>query len=83
MIGDTVVDAYAALERFEGTLDGRKGSFVLLHRGYRSDAEGMNLDIAVAPNSGTGELTGLRGKLEIEIKDGKHFYNLTYSLPPR
>ena len=81
MIGDRVVDAYTALERFEGTLDGRKGGFVLLHRGYMSDAEGMNLDILVAPNSGTGELAGIRGKLAIEIKGGKHLYDLAYSLP--
>ena len=46
-----------------------------------SDAEGMNLDIMVAPNSGTGELKGIRGKLAIEIKGDKHFYDLTYSLP--
>lgn len=83
MIGDRVVDAYAALERFRGTVDGRSGEFVLLHRGYRSDADGMNLDIIVAPNSGTGELAGIQGKLAIEIKGGEHVYNLSYSLPPR
>ena len=83
MIGDSVVNAYVALERFEGSLDGRKGGFLLLHRGYMSDAEGMNLDIMVAPNSGTGELKGIRGKLAIEIKGDKHFYDLAYSLPAR
>ncbi len=81
MIGDSAVNAYAALERFEGTLDGKKGGFVLLHRGYMSDAEGMNLDIMVAPNSGAGELKGIRGKLAIEIKGDKHSYDLAYSLP--
>lgn len=83
MIGDSAVNAYAALERFEGSLDGRKGEFVLLHRGYMSAAEGMNLDIMIAPNSGTGELKGIRGRLAIDIKGGKHFYDLAYSLPYR
>ena len=80
MIGDSAVDAYAALERFEGTVDGRSGSFVLLHRGYMSAAEGMNLDIVIAPNSGTGQLAGIRGKLTIRIEGAAHSYDLTYSL---
>lgn len=83
MVGDSAVNTYVALERFEGSLDGRKGGFVLLHRGYMSDAEGMNLDVMVAPNSGTEELKGIRGKLAIEIKGGKHSYDLAYSLPSR
>jgi Protein of unknown function (DUF3224) len=83
MIGDSVVTAYTALERFEGVLDGLSGGFLLLHRGYMSEAEGMNLDIIIAPNSGTGELTGIRGRLDIEIKGDKHFYVLTYSLPTK
>ena len=83
MIGDSAVNANVALERFEGTLDGNKGGFVLLHRGYMNDADGMNLDIMVAPNSGTGELKGIRGKLAIEIKGEKHSCDLAYSSPSR
>ena len=81
MIGDSVVTAYTALERFEGVVDGRRGRFLLLHRGYMSDAEGMNLDIIIAPNSGTAELAGIRGTLIISIEGDNHFYDLAYLLP--
>jgi hypothetical protein len=32
------------------------------------------------PDSGTGELEGLSGKLEIKIDDGQHFYEFDYAL---
>jgi hypothetical protein len=38
--------------------------------------------ITVVPDSGTGELVGIAGKLTIIIKsDGKHFYEFDYTLP--
>lgn len=83
MIGDTVVTAYVALEKFEGVLDGRKGGFLMLHRGFMSKADGMNLDVFIAPNSDTGELTGIRGNLAIKVTDDKHSYDLAYSLPSK
>lgn len=83
MVGDTTVNAYVALERFEGTLNGRRGGFVLLHRGWISKADGMRLDIVIAPDSGSGELVGISGSLVIEIKGKDHFYDLAYSLPAR
>ena len=81
MIADNRVTAYAALERFDGTLDGRNGSFVLLHRGIMSEAEGMKLDIVIASNSGSGELVGIRGALKVRIEGGRHYYDLAYTLP--
>ena len=30
---------------------------------------------------GTGELTGLAGKLSVDIVDGKHLYTFEYALP--
>jgi hypothetical protein len=33
------------------------------------------------PDSGSGQLVGLSGKLDIKIVDGKHFYNFEYTLP--
>ena len=41
----------------------------------------FNLTIAVVPDSGTEQLTGISGKFSIEIKDGKHFYSFDYTLP--
>jgi len=36
----------------------------------------------VAPDSGTGQLAGLTGKLTINIaSDGKHSYDFEYTLP--
>ena len=39
------------------------------------------LSIVVVPDSGTGELEGLTGKMGIRIEGGKHFYDFDYSLP--
>jgi hypothetical protein len=40
-----------------------------------------NLVITVVPDSGTGELEGLTGTMNIIIADGKHSYEFDYSLP--
>ena len=73
--------AYVAVERFTGTLDGREGGFALVHRGVMS-AAGQDLEITVVPDSGSGELTGLSGKLGITIDaSGGHTYELAYTLP--
>jgi hypothetical protein len=72
---------YVAMEKVEGTLDGRRGSFVLYHHGTMSPAAGQNLVVTVGPGSATGELAGLSGRLAIEVVDGQHFYTLDYELP--
>lgn len=71
--------AYVAIERVNGTLDGRKGTFALQHRGImnRGAAE---LLVSVVPDSGTGELVGIEGTMTIEIVDGKHFYEFEYTI---
>ena len=71
---------YVALDRFEGKLDGRRGGFSLHHRGVM-DAGVAALEVWVAPDSGSGELTGLRGRLDIRVEGKEHFYQLDYSLP--
>jgi hypothetical protein len=71
---------YVAIERFQGTLKGQKGSFVLQHTGTMSKAGGYQLSITVVPDSGSGALTGLTGKMDIKIVDGKHFYQFEYTL---
>ncbi|HEY0607632.1 MAG TPA: DUF3224 domain-containing protein [Herpetosiphonaceae bacterium] len=71
---------YVAIERVTGTLHGRSGSFVLVHKGTMTSAS-QELTISVAPDSGTGELAGLAGNLAIEIVDGKHSYSFEYTLP--
>ena len=70
--------AYVAIDHVMGTLEGRKGSFVLQHTGsMRRGAS--SLSVMVVPDSGTEELVGLRGTLSINIVEGRHFYDFLYS----
>lgn len=71
---------YVALERVTGTLQGRRGSFVLQHCGTMSK-NGSQLTISVVPDSGTAQLVGLSATMSIRIVDGQHFYELEYMLP--
>ncbi len=71
---------YVAIERVTGKLDGRSGSFVLQHTGTMTRGA-FQLSITVVPDSGTGQLVGLTGKLGITIDNGKHSYELDYTLP--
>lgn len=72
---------YVAIERVTGALKGHKGSFVLQHNGMLTRGTPQQ-NIVVVPDSGTGELTGLTGKLTVIIESGKHSYEFDYSLPP-
>ncbi len=69
---------YVAIEHVEGSLDGKRGAFVLQHSGVM-DRGAATLFLAVVPDSGTGELEGLRGTMEIDVSDG-HAYTFAYSL---
>lgn len=71
---------YVAIERATGTLSGRSGSFVLQHTGTM-DRGAQQLSITVVPDSGTGALAGISGTLKLNVVEGKHFYELEYSLP--
>ena len=44
----------------------------------KGDAERQ---IVIAPDSGTGDLEGIAGELTISVRDGRHLYELRYSLP--
>jgi hypothetical protein len=76
---------YVAVERVTGSLrtpDGvRSGTFALIHRGTLTRGA-PELSVTVVPDSGTGQLTGLTGKMNIIIAaDGKHSYDFEYTLP--
>ena len=70
---------YVAMEKFIGTVKGRKGSFIFQHSGTMTKGEGK-LTITVVPDSGTDQLAGISGTLTIKIESGKHFYDFEYSL---
>jgi hypothetical protein len=60
--------AYVALEVVTGRLQGREGSFSLV--------------ITVVPDSGTGALAGLAGRMRIRVEGHQHFYDFEFTLPP-
>ena len=70
---------YVAIEKVSGTLSGKKGSFVLQHFGKMDKGEN-SLKLEVVPDSGTDDLVGLSGKMNIKIADGQHFYEFEYNL---
>ncbi len=69
--------AYVAVERISGTIDGKAGTFALVHLGL-SDRGARSLTVQIVPESGTGELKGIRGAMTIDISDGKHHYALDF-----
>ena len=71
---------YVAMERVSGTLHGRKGTFALQHTGTMTRGA-PSLTITVVPDSGTGELVGLTGTMDIHIVEGRHSYDFSYTLP--
>ncbi len=71
---------YVAIERIEGELLGKSGSFIIQHSGTMARGN-QSLTIQVVPDSGTDGLDGLEGEMQIRIVDRKHFYDFSFSLP--
>jgi hypothetical protein len=71
--------AYVALERVEGSLDGRTGAFALRHIGSLVDGKPV-LELLVVPGSGTGALAGIRGQGTIEHTQLGPVLELDYEL---
>ncbi|MCW8107888.1 DUF3224 domain-containing protein [Alteromonas ponticola] len=70
---------YVALEIIKGSLEGKKGAFVVQHSGIMGPS-GEALHIPIIPNSGSGELSGIVGSMNIKVDNGKHYYELEYGL---
>lgn len=72
---------YVASEQFHGSLDGHRGSFVMHHWGISEVGGGQRTSGHVVPGSGTGDLDGLHGEVEISVDEsGTHTLRLTYRL---
>jgi hypothetical protein len=71
---------YVAIERVTGTLNGRIGTFILQHSATMNRGT-PELSVTVVPDSGTGQLEGITGKMNIIIAEGKHSYDFEYTLP--
>ena len=68
-----------AIEQFSGELGGAFGTFALQHYGIMD--HGVNrLILEVVPESGSGELSSLAGKMIIRQAQGKHYYEFDYTL---
>ncbi|MCZ6852915.1 MAG: DUF3224 domain-containing protein, partial [Gammaproteobacteria bacterium] len=72
--------AYVAIEVVTGKMAGLSGSFTVVHRGVM-DRSVQELSVTIVPDSGTDELTGIGGSMDIQIVEGQHQYVMTYSLP--
>ncbi len=81
-IGTEVKDSagYVAMERVTGVLDGRAGSFALQHSGTMTRGV-PELSVTVIPDSGTGELAGISGRMTIDVSGGRHVYTFDYTIP--
>lgn len=71
---------YVAIERVSGRLHDRQGSFALQHSGSMNRGT-PSLSLGVVPDSGTGELLGLSGEMQLDPSGGGHAYTFTYTLP--
>lgn len=71
---------YVALEKVQGVLNGRQGSFVMQHGGIMN-RDVPQLAIRIVPDSGTEQLTGIAGEMLLTIEQGKHYYEFRYTLP--
>ena len=72
---------YTAIEKVSGRLQGRKGTFMLVHFGVMAHGVPGEWIVMVIPDSGTGELKGLAGKMTITITGKQHDYALDFTLP--
>ena len=70
--------AYVAFELITGTLNGKRGSFILQHKGTMRKGN-YSMNVTVVPDSGTDELAGITGAMTIIIEGGKHSYLFEYA----
>lgn len=71
---------YVGVQRMDGALDGRKGTFVLRSGGRYADGV-ARIDLTVVEGSGTGDLAGLTGSGSAEAPMGSTgTYRLVYDL---
>lgn len=70
---------YVAMERVDGTLLGKRGSFVLQHSSFMNRSV-PEQNITVVPDTGTDELVGLSGSMTITVVEKKHFYDFEFAL---
>jgi hypothetical protein len=79
----TGVGTYVAMESIQGTLDGRRGAFNLVHSATTDGVSETSQHpfVLIVPGSGTDELAGITGTGAIRVTDdGTHHLDLEYEL---
>lgn len=71
---------FVGLERFEGRVAGKSGSFVLQRSGAFEGGQAKEF-YSVIPGSGTGDLRAMRGEGSSSVGHGmEHPFTMTYAL---
>ncbi len=70
---------YYAVEEFSGSVEGKRGAFTLIHKGFMN-AEVQTLDVDILDGSGSGDLESITGSMTINRESERHSYELIYSL---
>ncbi|MEZ2346371.1 DUF3224 domain-containing protein [Terriglobus sp. RCC_193] len=80
-VGTTM--AYVALETMNVKINGKSGTFVFSHKATMDSTNPKSgvMEVSVLPNTGTGDLKGIEGTLQIAIDKSGHSYDFTYTLP--
>lgn len=71
---------YVAIEQVDGSLCGKRGSFTLQHFGIM-DRGKDRLVLEVIPDSASGELAGLTGRMSLHREGTQHLFEFDYDLP--
>ena len=72
---------YLAIESFEGTVDGRGGTFAFVHAASTHGQDRFDEHFALVPGSGTGALVGIVGSGALWVDpDGTHRLRLDCTL---
>ncbi|MCX4717487.1 MULTISPECIES: DUF3224 domain-containing protein [Streptomyces] len=78
---ETGVGTYVAMESFEGSLNGRDGSFNFVHSATTSGSDRTAEFFTIVPSSGTGALAGIAGAGGMAVDaDGTHRIWFDYQL---
>jgi len=78
---DSGVGTYVAMESFDGTPPGRRGTFNFVHAASTSGADRAHEYGLIVPGSGTGELVGIEGTVRLHVdEDGTHRMDFEHNL---
>jgi hypothetical protein len=80
--GDDIGRGYVTIERFEGEVQGRSGSFSFQHGGVMSGEDVVHQFGVIIPGSGREGLSGIYGTALLTHDDQGARFTLEYELAP-